>query len=163
MVSKCMMMSKTNKTVLYILCCLSFSNSAFATDIVGKWAVTIEDVDARVSIIKNTIEFLENGLSKSISIGMLESNGNRADYRITEKSTWHIKDGYLFITRKESSLDMLQGESQLLAIIKEHYDIGFKPEVTDSFKILLIDEQNLVLLVEYSNGVTRKGHYKKTY
>jgi hypothetical protein len=158
-----MMILKINKTFLFMLCFVSFYNSAFAADIVGKWTVTIEDIDERVSIITNTIEFLENGHMKSVSIGMLASKKNRADYRIIEKGTWHIIDGYLFITRKESWLDRIEGDPQLMAIIKELYGNGFKDEVIDSFKILKMDEQNLVLLVEYDNGDSRKGHYKKAY
>ena len=132
-------------------------NQAYATDIVGKWTTTVKYDRFAYSEIEITTEFREDGIFERFSKGIYMAQGKKAEYTFIEKSKWYIEDGYLYSEILDSNLEDMNGDSSLIEIIKLFYMEGVKVGGINRNKILELNSNQLILLIEYGDGYTEKA------
>jgi len=132
-------------------------NQAYATDIIGKWTNTIKNDEFAYSKIEVITEFHENGFFERLSKGTFISGNRKAEYNVIEKSKWYIENGFLYSEILNTTLEDLSGDPSLVEIIKLYYEEGFKRGSLNRNRILELNSNNLILLIEYEDGYTEKA------
>ena len=135
---------------------LGFSQ-AHAADIIGKWTNTIKNDEFAFSEIEIITEFHENGIYERLSKGTFISGDRKAEYNIIEKSKWYIEDGYLYSEIVDTHVDNLTGDPSLIEIIKLYYKEGFKTGSLTRNKIMELNDEKLILLIQYEDGENDKA------